>query len=838
LEKEFWQYQPAEIYKQTGSSEKGLSTVDALNKLKAAGHVSTTPGWIKEIKTFLGQFKSPLVLLLIAAVILSAVIGEKSDALIILIIVLATGILSFVQERSASKTVEKLQKLITVKSTVIRDGKETDVPSADIVPGDILVLNSGDMVPADSYLLESNELNVNEASLTGESFPVRKEVGVVDAKTLLAKRTNSLWQGSSIVSGSGKAIVVFIGADTVFGGIAKSASDVTETAFEKGIKHFGIFLMQVTLVLAVVILAINLISHKPLFDSLLFALAIAVGMAPELLPAISTIAMSAGANRMLQKKVIVKKLSAIQNLGEVNLFCTDKTGTITEGIIKVAGTYDCNDKESDFVKELAFLNAKFESGYGNPIDEALKSMQVTAKGNPQKTGEVPYDFERKRLSIAIKRDNEQLLITKGAFKQILEISSSVRIDEGKVEPMQQHLEDINKLYDKFGEGGLRVLAIAYKPITQSNISKDDEKELIFAGFILLEDPIKAGLQDSLKALADLHVEVKIITGDNKVVAASIGKKIGLENPGVLTGEDMDKMADEALTEKAYNTDIFAEVEPRQKERIITALRNRYVVAYMGDGINDVAAINAADVGISTDNAVDVAKSAADFVLLEKDLRVLADGITEGRKTFINTIKYILINTGSTFGNMFSVAVASLMLPFLPMLPIQILLTNFLTDIPFLAIAVDNVDAEALQKSSRWDIKQLRRYMVVFGLQSSLFDVLTFVTLYFVLKLAEGQFQTGWFIESVLTELFILFVMRTRKNFLTSKPAKLLLWLSLGALVFTLSLPYLPFGFALGMSRLSALTMLSIIGIIVLYVFSADLLKLWFFRTKEKNEGAV
>ena len=832
MEKEFWQYQPSEIFKLTGSSDKGLSDADALTKLKAAGQIHTTPGWVKDIKLFFGQFKSPLVLLLIAAIILSAVIGEKSDALIILVIVLATGILSFIQERNAGKTVEKLQKLITVKSAVIRDGKQTNVPSGSIVAGDILVLNAGDIVPADCYLLESNELHVNEASLTGESFPVRKEVGVVDVKTLLAKRSNSLWQGSSIVSGTGKAIVVATGAETIFGGIAKSASDVTETAFEKGIRHFGFFLMQVTLVLAIAILIINLVSHKPLFDSLLFALAIAVGMAPELLPAISTIAMSAGANRMLQKKVIVKKLSAIQNLGEVNLFCTDKTGTITEGIIKVAGTYDCNNKESAFVKELAFINAKFESGYANPIDEALKNMEVTPGGNPQKTGEVPYDFLRKRLSIAVKRDNEQLIITKGAFKQILEICSSVRIDEGKTEPLQQHLEDINGLYNKFGESGLRVLALSYKTINQPNISKDDEKDMTFAGFILLEDPIKPGLQNSLKALADLHVAVKIITGDNKIVAGSIGKQIGLENPGVLTGEDMDKMTNEAFALKAYSTDIFAEVEPRQKERIIVALRNRYVVAYMGDGINDVAAINAADVGISTDNAVDVAKSAADFVLLEKDLQVLAAGITEGRKTFINTVKYILINTGSTFGNMFSVAVASLMLPFLPMLPIQILLTNFLTDIPFLAIAVDNVDEEALQTSSKWDIKQLRRYMVVFGLHSSLFDILTFVSLYFVLKLAEGQFQTGWFIESVLTELFILFVMRTRKNFLTSKPAKLLLWLSLGALVFTLSLPYLPFGFALGMNQLKATTMLLIIGIILLYVFTADLLKLWFFKTKK------
>ncbi|HVT85739.1 MAG TPA: magnesium-translocating P-type ATPase [Chitinophagaceae bacterium] len=826
----FWKDNIDVWYQQLNSSANGLTNETAGIILKKTGHQKRKVSHFeKDIRLFFGQFRSPLMLLLIAAVILSGVLGETSDVFIISFIILSTTLMSFFQERNAGRVVEKLQSIIAIKSTLLRNGLPVDLPADNIVPGDILLFKAGDVVPADCLLIESNEIHTNEASLTGESFPISKEVGTVDEKTPLAKRSNCLWEGSSIVSGTGKALVIQTGINTVFGNIAQSATTSIETSFEKGIKRFGYLLMKITLILSIFILVVNLLFQRPLIDSLLFALALAVGMAPELLPAINTIAMSAGAKRMLKKKVIVKKLSSIQNLGEVNLLCTDKTGTITEGAIVVSGVYDATGKESDFVKQLAFLNAQLESGYANPMDEALRKLNVSLPSEPKKLGEIPYDFTRKCLGIAVATGTEKLLITKGAFKNILDVCTSVRINDTTTETIQNHLETIQAIFEQYGENGFRAIGVCYKKITADTIAKDDEKEMIFAGFVTLQDPIKAGIIDALNKLGTLQVGIKIITGDNKTVAASIGKGIGIPNPNILTGEEVDTISTEALQLRALSTHIFAEVEPRQKERIIQALRKNFTVAYMGDGINDVGAINAADVGISVDNATDVAREAADFVLLEKNLMVLADGIREGRKTFANTLKYIFINTGATFGNMFSVAAASLLLPFLPMLPKQILLTNFLTDFPYLSVASDNVDEEQLDRPGKWNMKLIRNYMVFFGIHSSLFDLITFLTLLYLLKVKESTFQTGWFIESVLTELFILFIIRTRKSFIKSLPGKYLFLLSALALVLTIVLPYLPFGPDLGLVPLTPIVLLAMLGIVVLYILTADLLKIWFFR---------
>ncbi|MGB4849125.1 MAG: magnesium-translocating P-type ATPase, partial [Saprospiraceae bacterium] len=786
----FWQYDPTYWFQKLSSSDKGLSKSFAETKYLQSAHArKKRSAFTKDILLFISQFRSPLMLMLIGAVILSAFLGDTSDVFIILFIVLSSGILSFIQERNAGKIVEKLQSMIALKSNVIRDGVVIEILSAVIVPGDILVLNAGNMVPADCLLIEANELNVNEASLTGESFPVRKDVGTIAEQTELSKRTNCLWQGTSILNGSAKAIVIFTGVETIFGNITQSATTRTQTTFEKGIKDFGFFLMKITLVLSIFILTINILNHKSVLDSALFALALAVGMAPELLPAITTIAMSAGAKRLVAKKVIVKKLSSIQNLGEVNLLCTDKTGTITEGVINVSGLVDPDGKENDFVKKLAYWNAVYETGYSNPIDDALKNLKVDTKENPQKTGEVPYDFIRKRLSIAVSTTEGKILITKGAFEQIISICTQMRSGDGQIVDLKSKQAEIAQQYEQFGINGIRAIGVCYKNIQSDTISKADETEMIFAGFVLLEDKIKASITETINALRKLHVRLKIITGDNVNVAKSIALHIGIKDPVLMTGHELNITSAEALTKLVKDTHIFAEVEPQQKERIIFALRKSYTVAYIGDGINDVSAMNAADVGISVENAVDVAREAADFVLMEKNLSVLVDGIREGRRTFANTLKYIFINTGSTFGNMFSVAVASLILPFLPMLPKQILLTNFITDFPYLTIASDNVDEEQLETPGRWDIKFIRTYMVIFGIHSSLFDIITFVTLLFVLRVKESAFQTGWFIESILSELFILFIIRTHKNFFKSKPAKFLMILSIVGLVITLGLPY-------------------------------------------------
>ena len=827
---DFWKDDASYWFQKLHSSNEGLTQIAAKKILLSSGTIRKQKSPLKkDIILFISQFKSPLMLLLIGAVILSAFLGDMSDVFIILFIVLSTGLLSFFQERNAGRVVEKLQSMISLRSSVFRDGTAKEIISAEIVAGDVILFKAGDMVPADCLILEENELHVNEASLTGESYPVRKEVGVLPANTELAKRTNCLWEGTNVVSGNAKALVINTGSYTIFGSIAQSAATSVETTFEKGIKDFGFFLMKITLVLSVCILIINLLNHKGVMESALFALALAVGMAPELLPAITTIAMSAGAKRLLEKKVIVKKLASIQNLGEVNLLCTDKTGTITEGVVKVAALIDGFGNESVRVKELSVWNAKFETGYSNPIDEALKNLTLETESSPVKIGEIPYDFIRKRLSIAVDTGNEKLLICKGAFGEILSISSKIRLKNGEIEDINNHQNEIKESFEGFGIKGLRAIGVCYKTIPGTGISKEDETEMIFAGFILFQDPVKKGIIETIAELKTLSVDLKIITGDNRNVARSIALEIGILNPIVMNGQELSKISQEALTQLVLKTHIFAEVEPQQKERIIQALRTSYTVAYMGDGINDVSAINVADVGISVENAVDVAREAADFVLMEKDLMVLVNGIEEGRKTFANTLKYIFINTGSTFGNMFSVAVASLLLPFLPMLPKQILLTNFITDFPYLTIASDNVDSEQLAKPGKWDLKFIRSYMIIFGLHSSLFDVITFFTLLYFLKVKESAFQTGWFIESILTELFILFIIRTHKNFFKSRPGKYLFILSLVGLILTVTLPYLPFASEIGLVPLPLINLTAMLLIVFAYIITADLLKVWFFK---------
>lgn len=826
----FWQFDSNYWFEKLNSSDKGLTTAEVNLMFSKSEHKrKSKSAFSKDVTLFISQFKSPLMLLLIGAVVLSAFLGDTSDVFIILFIVLSTGLMSFFQERNASKVVEKLQSMISLRCTVIRDETPAELIASTIVKGDVIVLKAGDMIPADCLLIEANELNANEASLTGESYPVRKEVGALDVHTELSKRLNCLWEGTNIVSGNARALVINTGNETIFGSIAQSANSVVETTFEKGIKDFGFFLMKITLSLSIFILVVNLLNHKSIIESALFALALAVGMAPELLPAITTIAMSNGAKRMLDKKVIVKKLASIQNLGEVNLLCTDKTGTITEGAIKVGSIVDGFNCPSDFVKKLAYWNATFESGYANPIDDALKNIYLSPKSQAKKTGEVPYDFIRKRLTVTVETTTHKWIICKGAYSQIVSICSQIQLTNGTIEPIEEHIKSIENNYNQFGIDGMRVIAVCYKNNEATTTTKEDEKEMIFAGFILLEDPVKSDIIPTLEELKKLNIKLKIITGDNKNVAKSIALKIGIKNPKIMTGEELFNTSPEALTLLVKTIHIFAEVEPQQKERIIQTLRKSFTVAYMGDGINDVSAINAADVGISVSNAVDVAREAADFVLMEKTLMVLVDGIVEGRKTFANTLKYIFINTGSTFGNMFSVAIASLLLPFLPMLPKQILLTNFITDFPYLTVASDNVDEDQLDKPGKWDLKFIRNYMIIFGIHSSFFDVITFLTLFYVLKVKETAFQTGWFVESILTELFILFIIRTHKSFFKSKPGKYLFILSILGLVLTLGLPYSFLASELGLSPIPLYNLSLLLSIVFVYIVTADMLKVWFFR---------
>lgn len=829
----FWQQKPEALYQLLGSSSEGLSSKEAASRQAGSQKAAAErPDWMNAALLFLSQFKNPLILMLVFAVLLSASLGETTNAILILSILLLTGMLGFWQEFKADKAVKKLQGMLQMPACVKRDGQYISVHLSGVVPGDTVRLSAGNLVPGDCLLIWEKDLHVNEAALTGESFPVEKKLAPCPADTPLSRRSNSLFQGSSIINGEAEAIVVKTGKDTELGNMAKHLEfSRHESAFETGLNRFGYLLMRLTFLLAAGILIINLFLDRPLVASILFALALAVGLAPELLPAIMVATLSAGAARMARKKVIVKKLSAIQNLGAINILCSDKTGTLTTGEVKVHSAAGLDGSLSDKVLQYAWLNARYETGFSNPLDEALRKLERKDTGDFSKLDEVPYDFIRKRLSIVVEKGGKHLMITKGALKNVLEVCSQAEDARGQLVPVAEVIPQVMRIFEQRSSEGLRTIGVAWKDVTGDPvINKDDEQGLIFLGFIFLYDPPKPGIEGTIKSLGELGITLKIITGDNRFAARHTAELLGIRHAKMLTGDRLRHISDEALPNRVMETDIFAEVEPHQKERLIRAIqRAGNVVGYMGDGINDASALRTADAGISVDAAVDVAKEAADLVLLEKDLNVLQEGILEGRKTYLNTLKYIFITTSANFGNMFSLAGTSLLIPFLPMLPQQILLLNFFSDIPALGIAGDQVDKELLARPKRWDVRLIRRFMTVFGIQSSLFDYLTFAILLLVFKVNEAHFQTGWFLESLLTELSVLLLIRTTRPFFRSRPSRFLLFSSLLVAVATILLPYLPLSASLGFDPLPLPLLAGIIGISLLYALMLEVTKGIFFK---------
>jgi len=829
----FWQQAPEEVLQNLGTSENGLSNAMAASRLANRRKADKyQPEWLDILRLFVRQFASPLVLLLVFAAILSASMSDWSNAIILISILFLTGSISFWQEYRASKAVQKLQAMMHIHCNVMRAGKLKRVLKVAVVPGDIVLLSAGDVVPGDCLLLESTDLHANESALTGESFPAEKEPGISDADASLSERKNVLFEGSSVMSGSGKVVVVLAGGETEFGKIsAQMGQAEPETSFQSGIRKFGYLLLRMTFVLSAGILIFNLFLGKPIAASILFSIALAVGLAPELLPAIMVTTLSAGAIRMARDKVIVKRLDAIQNLGAINILCSDKTGTLTTGEASVAGTLGFDGQTNDRVRLFAWLNAYFETGFTNPLDEAIRKMTGMEVGSYSKKDEVPYDFLRKRLSVVVYDGAKELMITKGALAEVLSVCNRVEMPDGSLVDIESVRKEAMQQFETQSAQGFRTIGIAWKDVTGDPlINKDDETEMVFLGFLLLEDPPRSDIADTLQSLEDLGITLKIITGDNHLAAAHLARTIGIDAQKLLTGHDISILGDAALARKVHSVNLFAEVEPQQKERLIRALRaNGNVVGYLGDGINDAPALKAADVGISVDSAVDVAKEAADIVLMEKNLEVLKKGILDGRKTYVNTLKYIFITTSANFGNMFSLAGISLFLPWLPLLPAQILMLNFLSDVPALTIASDNVDDEQLSRPKHWDIALIRRFMVVFGIQSSLFDYLTFGCLLLIFKASETTFQTGWFIESVLTEIMVLLIIRTVRPALKSRPSRWLLGASIATVAFTLLLPYLPLGRKVGLEPLPMSLLGFMIGIAILYSFIVESTKRRFFR---------
>ena len=833
----YWSLEPTEVIRQLRTANDGLTTGEAAQRLAQLGHniVGEREGFTR-LGVLWNQLRSPLLLLLVFAAGASIATGEWTDAVIVIAIVVASAGIGYSREYRAQSAAAELRAKVQVHATVLRDGQPRPVPIQEVVPGDVALLSAGSVVPADSVLLEAADCFVNEAVLTGESFPVQKEPGPVAEATPLARRSNSLHLGTSVRSGSARCLVVATGAATEFGAIAHRLTlRPPETEFDRGIRHFGYLLTTAMTVMMVVVLVINLLLGRPLVETLLFAIALAVGLSPELLPAILSVNLARGAHNMAQHGVLVRHLNAIENLGSMDVLCTDKTGTLTEGVVRLDGAWDGIGNASASVLELAGTNAALQSGLVNPLDEAIQQAHTSRLEGTEKIAEVPYDFVRKRLSVIVRDSAGVRFITKGAFEQVLGACSTRTDGTPLDDPARIQLREQAASWTR---RGIRVLAVATRRLpVQAGYGRADEHDLVFEGFLTFVDRPKAGVDATIADLRRLGVAVKLITGDSGNVAQYVAASVGLRADRVLTGVQLDELHDDALWHAAENTDLFVEVDPNQKERIILALKKTgHVVGFLGDGINDAPAMHAADTSLSVEGAVDVAREAADFVLLERDLDVIRRGIEEGRRTFANTLKYILTTTSANLGNMISMAVASFFLPFLPLLAGQILLNNFLSDVPAVGLASDSVDPEMVDRPRRWNMRFLGRFMVEFGCLSSLFDFLTFGLLLFVFAATPALFRTGWFVESLLTELVIALVVRTRRPFWRSRPGSVLLWSSLGVMALTFSIPYLPHASLLDFTPLPAGVMLALIGIAALYVGSTELLKASFYRRRGREDA--
>ena len=749
---------------------------------------------------FLTRFRNPLVIVLLAASAISAFTGEVANFVIITFIVLLSVTLDFVQEFRAGKAAEKLRQTVSVRTTVVRDGRKGDIPVADVVPGDIVVLSAGDMIPADGLVVEARDFFVKQALLTGEPYPVEKQPAMPSADaTDIQDASNAVFAGTSVISGSALIRVIITGTGTAIGAIADSISrEPPATAFEIGTRRFGMLIMRLTVLMVLFVLFVNAMLHRPWLDSFLFAVALAVGLTPELLPMVVSVTLSRGALRMSRKRVIVKRLAAIQNLGSMDVLCTDKTGTLTEAKIRLERHVDAHGQPSERVLELAYRNSFFETGLKSPLDEAILNHRNIDVSAWKKIDEVPFDFERRRVSVLLDNGKTRLLVVKGAPDDIVALCTHCEEhgEDTQCEMNDARLEQLRAQYHALESEGFRVLGIAWRHVALDHPHAviGDETQLVFAGFAAFLDPPKASAGVALAALSASGIAIKIVTGDSERVTQHICTELAIPVLGVITGREIAQMDDQALRARVETANLFCRVNPSQKDRVILALKARgHVVGYLGDGINDAPSLHSADVGISVDSAVDVAKEAADIILLEQDLQVLHHGVIEGRRTFANILKYIMMGTSSNFGNMFSMAGASLFLPFLPMLPTQILLNNILYDISEVPIPLDEVDSEQVKGPRVLDMTFIRNFMLVIGPISSIFDFLTFYVMLVVLEANEMLFQTGWFVESLMTQVLVIFIIRTRGNPFKSRAHPVLTFTSLAVVTVAAVLPFTPLG---------------------------------------------
>jgi Mg2+-importing ATPase len=833
---EIWQQPADRLLTRLATSAAGLDETEARARLEIFGPndaatVKRSPLWLQ----FVSRFRNPLVIILLVASGLSAATGDVASFVIVVTIVTISMTIDFVQEVRAQNAVEALRRSVAVQATVRRNGASLSMPIDCLVPGDVVELIAGDLVPADSRLLESRDLFINQALLTGEPYPAEKRAsdapsGAEDP----AGASNAVFAGTSVISGTATIAVCRTGARSALGHLATSlAEKPPATDFAVGIRRFGLLIMRLTVLMVLFVLVVNISFHRPVLESLMFALALAVGLTPELLPMIVTVTLARSALELSRRKVIVKRLSAIHDLGAMNVLCTDKTGTLTEATIKLVRAIDGRGVESKAVYANAYINSQFETGMKSPLDQAILSGSPFDMAGWKKIDEVPFDFERRRVSVLVEHGAERRLIVKGAPEDLLRLSGYYEDADGKVLPLDPDARRcFEATLDELSSQGFRALGIASRAAEASHETAaiSDECDLVFSGFAVFRDPPKASAGATIQAMTAAGISVRVLTGDNERVTRHVFAEIGVPVAGVLTGDQLTHMSDEALLGRLPRVNLFCRVNPQQKLRILLALKRLgHVVGFMGDGINDAPALHAADVGISVDGAADVARAAADLILLEHDLSVVREAVVWGRSTVQNVSKYVLMGSSSNFGNMFSMAGAALFLPFLPMLPIQILLNNLLYDVSEIAIPFDRVDEEAISGPVKWDVKFIERFMLVFGPVSSVFDFLTFYVLLYVLGAGEALFQTGWFIESITTQVLVVFAIRTRRSIFRSKPHVFLAAMAFAVIAAAIALPLLPFGRWLGFVAPPPLFFAFLLGATMAYLAVVEITKRIFYR---------
>jgi P-type Mg2+ transporter len=830
----FWTLSLQDALARSCGSPDGLSSAEAATRLKRWGpNEFRPPRRFEALREIVRYLANPLVVILLVASAVSAAFGQVTSSLIVAGMLVLSVALNFTQAYRSQQAAERLRERVGQTASALRDGAPRDVPAREIVPGDVIRLAAGALVPADARLLSAKDLFLNEAALTGESLPREKQAGrqgapgdnVVDAIT-------AVFRGTSVVSGVGTALVMTTGAATEFGRVAATLTGrPPETEFERGTRQFGFLILQVVTFLVLFVFLVNALFRRDLLESFLFSVALAVGLTPELLPMIVSVTLASGAVRMAKQKVIVRQLAAIENFGSMDILCSDKTGTLTLGLITMDRHVNLRGENDETVIRLAALNSAYQTGLKSPMDEAILRHEHPAITRYTRVDEIPFDFERRRVSVVVEDEGGRLLITKGAPESVLPACAQVELG-GATRPFDAAARaEADALFRGLSAEGFRALAIACRPVEREpGYSVAHERDLVFVGFAAFLDPPHEGVAETLAALKADGIEVKIITGDNELVTKRICAQVGLDAGAVMLGEEVERMSDPALAAVAERTSVFARVSPMQKNRIVRALHSRgHVVGCLGDGINDAPALRSADVGISVENAVDVAKDAADIILLEKRLGVLHDGVVEGRRSFGNIMKYVLMGTSSNFGNMLSMAAASLFLPFLPLLPLQILLNNFLYDLSQVTIPSDRVDATYMVKPKRWNVGFIRRYMLLIGPLSSVYDFATFAVMLGVFHAQEALFRTGWFVESLATQTLVIFVIRTADRPWASRPSRALGWgvgvcAAVGAL-----LPFTPLAPWLGFVPLPPGFFAFLLFMIVSYLGLVELVKRWFYR---------